>query len=130
MQFYYSINGPTGYLWKSEEEAFGRAFNTQKGGRIMAAQKKSVWGSIIAAMMMTCLVGALSGCATTKQLADVESKADQALQMAQEAKAMSDRADNAAARAEQAADRAEMAANKSEAIAAKVDERFMHKMKK
>lgn len=78
----------------------------------MAAQRKSVWAKIISAVMMACLVGAFSGCATTKQLADVESKADRALQMAQESKAMVDRADNAAARSEQAADRAEQAAIK------------------
>ena len=96
----------------------------------MAAQQKNVLAKIVGAVMMACLVGAFSGCATTKQLADVEAKADQALAMAQEAKAMTEGANNAAARAEQAADRAEQAAGKAEAIANKLEGTFMKKMKK
>lgn len=96
----------------------------------MATQHRTLWVKMISAVMMVCLAAAFSGCATTKQLADVEAKADRALQMAQESKAMVEKADNAAVRAEQAADRAEQAASKAENIAAKMEDAFMKKMKK
>ena len=80
---------------------------------------------------------ALSGCATKRQLTDLEAKVDQALSEAQSAKAAAmdasaqvkgaevaaDRAETAAQNAENSAKRAEAMANKAEAV-------FMQKMKK
>ena len=84
----------------------------------MATQ--SVCAKVVGAVMVIGMVFAFSGCATKKQLADVEAKADKAIMMAEEAKS---NADAAAARAEQAADRAEN-------IAAKMEDMFNKKMHK
>lgn len=89
----------------------------------MVSGQRNTWSKIAGVMMAAAMVWALAGCATTKRLDEVEAKADRALQMAQESKATADRADNAAVRAEQAAD-------KAEAMAAKMDDKFMHKMQK
>ena len=89
----------------------------------MISGRRNTWSQVAGVMMAAAMVWALAGCATTRQLDDVEAKADRALQMAQEAQARADRAENAAVRAEQAA-------AKAEAIAAKMEDKFMHKMQK
>ena len=89
----------------------------------MISRRRNTWSKVAGVMMAAAMVWALAGCATTRQLADVEAKADRALQMAQESQVRADRAENAAVRAEQAAD-------KAEAIAAKMEDTFMHKMQK
>jgi hypothetical protein len=100
-----------------------------KGKRAMA--------TLVAVAMLLSSGIALSGCATKRQLSDLETKVDQALSDARSAKASAadataqvkkaeaaaDRADKAAIGAENAAKRAEAMANKSEAV-------FMQKMKK
>lgn len=82
--------------------------------------RKSVCAKLVGAILMVGMVFAFSGCATKQQLADVEAKADKALQLAQEANA---NAEASAVRAEQAADRAEN-------IAAKMEDMFNKKMHK
>ena len=83
----------------------------------------------------------LMGCATTKQLAVVEERAkealdlaNKALQEAENAKALcgdeSRKAEGAAMRAERAADRAEGAAKRAEQAADKAEDIFTQKMKK
>ena len=80
---------------------------------------------------------ALSGCATKRQLADLETKVDQALSEAQSAQAKAadaaaqvEKAEAAAVRAEQAAQSAENSAKRAEAMANKAEAVFMQKMKK
>lgn len=82
--------------------------------------RKSLCAKLVGAILMVGMVFAFSGCATKQQLADVEAKADRALQLAQEANA---NAESAAVRAEQAADRAEN-------IAVKMEVMFDKKMQK
>lgn len=88
-------------------------------GEVMVS-RKSLCAKLVGVILMVGMVFAFSGCATKQQLADVEAKADKALQLAQEANA---NADAAAVRAEQAADRAEN-------IAAKMEDMFNKKMMK
>lgn len=87
---------------------------------------------------MLCASGIASlGCATKRQLSDLEAKVDQALSEASSAKAtaanataQAERAETAAVRAEKAAQNAENAANRAEAMANKCEAVFMQKMKK
>jgi hypothetical protein len=96
----------------------GKATSISKGEDM--GSSKSFCAKLVGAILMVGMVFAFSGCATKQQLADVEAKADKALQLAQEANA---NADAAAVRAEQAADRAEN-------IAAKMEDMFNKKMHK
>jgi len=88
---------------------------------------------VAVAVLLTSAAG-LAGCATKRQLTDLEAKVDQALSDAQSAKAMStdavQRAEAAAVRAEEAATSAENAAQRAEAMANKAEAIFMQKMKK
>jgi phage/plasmid primase-like uncharacterized protein len=88
------------------------------------------------AMLFSCGI-ALSGCATKRQLTDLEAKVDQALSQAQSAQAQAtnaaaqvQKAEAAAERAEKAATSAENSAKRSEAMANKAEAVFMQKMKK
>ena len=79
----------------------------------------------------------LVGCATKRQLTDLEAKVDQALSEAQSAQAKATdataqvkTAEAAAVRAEQAAKNADNSANRAEAMANKAEAVFMQKMKK
>ena len=92
---------------------------------------------LVAVAMLFSSAIALSGCATKRQLADLETKVDQALSEAQSAKAMAtdasaqvQKAEAAAGRAEQAATSAENSAKRAEAMANKCEAVFMQKMKK
>lgn len=92
---------------------------------------------LVAVAMLFSAAIALSGCATKRQLADLETKVDQALSEAQSAKAQAmdasaevQKAEAAAGRAEQAAANAENSAKRSEAMANKCEAVFMQKMKK
>jgi len=80
---------------------------------------------------------ASTGCATKRQLTDLETKVDQALSEAQSAQAKAtdataqvQKAEAAADRAEQAAQRAANSAKRAEAMANKTEAVFMQKMKK
>ena len=98
--------------------------------------RKPLAALVVVAMLFSSAI-ALSGCATKRQLADLEEKVDQALSEAQSAKAKAmdasaqvERAEAAAVRAEQAAKSAENSANRAEAMANKAEAVFMQKMKK
>jgi hypothetical protein len=98
--------------------------------------RKPVTALLLVAMLLSCAI-AISGCATKKQLADLESKVDQALNEARSAKAAAadataqvQRAEAAADRAEKAALSADNAAKRAEAMANKSEAVFMQKMKK
>jgi len=89
------------------------------------------------AMMLLPFGTASLGCATKRQLTDLEARVDQALSEAQSAQAKAadataqvKKAEAAADRAEQAAQRAENSAKRAEAMANKAEAVFMQKMKK
>lgn len=93
--------------------------------------------TLVAVAMLFSSAVALTGCATKRQLADLETKVDQALSQAQSAQAQAadataqaKQAEAAAERAEQAAQRAENSAQRAEAMANKAEAVFMQKMKK
>ena len=98
--------------------------------------RRSVTTWLLIAMLFSSGI-ALSGCATKRQLADLETKVDQALSEAQSAQAKATdataqvkTAEAAAVRAEQAAKSADNSANRAEAMANKAEAVFMQKMKK
>lgn len=91
---------------------------------------------LLVAMLLACGI-ALSGCATKRQLVDLEARVDQALSEAQSAQAKATdataqgkKAEAAAVRAEAAAMGAENSAKRAEAMANKSEAVFMQKMKK
>lgn len=93
--------------------------------------------TLVAIAMLFSAAIALSGCATKRQLTDLEAKVDQALSQAQSAQAKAtdaaaqvQKAEAAAVRAEQAATSAENSAKRAEAMANKAEAVFMQKMKK
>jgi len=87
--------------------------------------------SILLVLTMLFLLGSSSmGCATKRQLTDLEAKVDQALSAAQSAQATVSTVPSLVDKAEAAADRAENAANRAEAMANKAEAVFMQKMKK
>jgi len=97
---------------------------------------KSVTALLLVAMLLSLAI-ATSGCATKRQLTDLETKVDQALSEARSAKAAAADATAQVQRAEAAADRAEKAAlsadnsaKRAEAMANKSEAVFMQKMKK
>jgi hypothetical protein len=98
--------------------------------------RKSVTALLLVAMVLSSAI-VMSGCATKRQLADLETKVDQALNEARSAKAAAadataqvQRAEAAADRAEKAALSADNAAKRAEAMANKSEAVFMQKMKK
>jgi outer membrane murein-binding lipoprotein Lpp len=97
--------------------------------------RSSVTTWLLIAMLLSGI--ALSGCATKRQLTDLEAKVDQALSQSQSAQAkatdaiaQAKAAEAAAVRAEQAAKNADNSANRAEAMANKSEAVFMQKMKK
>jgi uncharacterized iron-regulated membrane protein len=99
-------------------------------------RRRSIITWLLIAMLFSSGI-ALSGCATKRQLTDLEARVDQALSAAQsaQAKAMdataqAKTAEAAAVRAEQAAKSADNSANRAEAMANKAEAVFMQKMKK
>lgn len=98
--------------------------------------RRSVTALLFTAILLSCGMASL-GCATKRQLSDLEARVDQALSEAQSAQAKAtdaaaqvEKAEAAAERAEQAADRAEHSAKRAEAMANKAEAVFMQKMKK
>lgn len=98
--------------------------------------RRPVSALLIVVMLLASAI-AVSGCATKRQLTDLEAKVDQALSEARSAKAAAvdasaqvQRADAAADRAEKAAMSAENSAQRAEAMANKAEAVFMQKMKK
>jgi len=99
-------------------------------------RKRALVTLVVVAMLFSSGV-ALSGCATKRQLADLETKVDQALSEARSAQAKATdataqvkKAEAAAGRAEQAANSADNSAKRAEAMANKAEAVFMQKMKK
>ena len=90
--------------------------------------------TLIKASILATLLGLLSGCATTEQIAQIQATADQALSAARSA---SDRADNALSTANQALDAARSAQAAADAAQAccnenstKLDRMFEKAMQK